>query len=304
MSAWGNVRSRSIAFFPLISSCPHGDILEWMLGELNRLDGALNPVMMDQHRLVDSVAEIRKYIRKGYESDLSVREPAIYFENERFRLSMLDMELPNTNPGMDFLTSKADSLLGISDSAMRGLHQMFSQNDAELVSVEKRAKANFDILRLSLANRIVELEAGNKVTDPKEFVGRFFDEELPDPFSNSSFLWDATNEVFYSVGEDGIDGGNRREYHTYIGHGDVSLLSRPDPELEKKRENLPPFGFGMPGMVFGATDTMPGMMPMPFAPNMMEEDPERLKATMTAEMTRIYEEYGEKISSDSGGGDN
>lgn len=91
---------------------------------------------------------------------------------------------------------------------------------------EESIQSAFDLLLITLAGRIHELETGEKVENQTAFVPALWVEPLLDPFSEKPYLWDASSEVFYSVAPDETDDGNRISYSPTNGTtsaGDFSL---------------------------------------------------------------------------------
>lgn len=91
---------------------------------------------------------------------------------------------------------------------------------------EKMVRALFDILCLRIANRIREIETGEKTNDPFEFGQIIPNRSHLDPFTDEAFLWDASTEEFYSIGPDETDHGNLLQYtptNGIISVGDISL---------------------------------------------------------------------------------
>lgn len=86
--------------------------------------------------------------------------------------------------------------------------------------------SGFDLLRLTFANRIRELETGKRSADQAVFIPDLLEEPLLDPFTDKPYLWDASSEIFYGVAPDGNDDGNRFLYSPTNGTtsaGDFSL---------------------------------------------------------------------------------
>ncbi len=75
---------------------------------------------------------------------------------------------------------------------------LFLQNDLETLERMRKVNALLDLVRLNLANRILELEGRPLATRPSDLVPEFFEEEPIDPFSGKSFLWDDEEMIFYS----------------------------------------------------------------------------------------------------------
>ena len=65
-----------------------------------------------------------------------------------------------------------------------------------------RAKARFDILRLNIANRILELRGREKATRASELVPEFFSEEFVHPDTGAVYEWNAEEGVFDYEGEE------------------------------------------------------------------------------------------------------
>ncbi|MCA9437276.1 MAG: hypothetical protein KC978_15930, partial [Candidatus Omnitrophica bacterium] len=83
-----------------------------------------------------------------------------------------------------------------------------------------------NLTRLQIANRIHELETGEKAKDMSHLVPKLLPLAPVDPFTDQPFLWDASRETFYSVGPDDMDDGNSIRYSPTNGSksvGDVSV---------------------------------------------------------------------------------
>jgi len=68
-----------------------------------------------------------------------------------------------------------------------------------------RGRAAFDLARLALAARIAVLQGRPRPTREKDLVPEYFPAPPLDPFTGKAYLYDATRELFYSPGPDGID---------------------------------------------------------------------------------------------------
>lgn len=102
-------------------------------------------------------------------------------------------------------------------------YQMFSRHNTSSSRYNNASLAHIRLLRLAIANRIIEIETGAKATSSTAFVPRFFPEEPLDPFSDKPFLWDALRQRFYSVGRNGVDDGGQGWTAEATGLDDVSL---------------------------------------------------------------------------------
>ncbi|MCA9427322.1 MAG: hypothetical protein KC994_19735, partial [Candidatus Omnitrophica bacterium] len=83
-----------------------------------------------------------------------------------------------------------------------------------------------NLTRLQIANRIHELETGEKAKDMSHLVPILLPLAPVDPFTDQPFHWDASRETFYSVGPDEMDDGNSIRYSPTNGSksvGDVSV---------------------------------------------------------------------------------
>ncbi|MCA9418815.1 MAG: hypothetical protein KC917_21250 [Candidatus Omnitrophica bacterium] len=81
-------------------------------------------------------------------------------------------------------------------------HQMFLQKDGGLRKDFVRTRIHFDLLRLNIANRILELHSQEKATSASELVPEFFEEELVHPDTGVAYEWDAeAGEFVYEEAE-------------------------------------------------------------------------------------------------------
>lgn len=230
------------AFYYFTSQCPSKGILESVLSLLNELDRSLNPGALKDERLLNLVADSRRNIRRGANIDLTGKIPAGDF----YKSTIGEMK-PDANAA--FSTRVLYRLLGpfvdLEGFFLRIFYQVGSPFFESGQRREKEAEAQFDILRLAIANRILELEGDPITEDPGDFAPRFFEEVPVDPFTGSPYLWDASNTMFYSMGPDGVDDLNEIPFDSSTEKGDLSLIvKKPEPRRQQNLPMYPPGGYG------------------------------------------------------------
>ena len=82
----------------------------------------------------------------------------------------------------------------------------------QYLNPEQVAEAEFDLARLTLANRLWELAQDQTSAGNLSALASYFPEMPTDPFSLQSYLWSAEEECFYSIGPDQKDEQNAIEY--------------------------------------------------------------------------------------------
>lgn len=127
-------------------------------------------------------------------------------EAEQFKTTLcLPMGSPlsaTPNPyGWECLQTVAEAagLFEESEEAKLGYLSLSSRSWAHrqmIIRILKGARSDFDLARLALAARIVELETGTRPTDKSQLIPRFFPEPLVDPFTQGPYVWDASMEQF------------------------------------------------------------------------------------------------------------
>jgi len=212
----------------MVAECEDSKLLRNALEEMNSLDKSINHTTDLNVYLLDVVGGLRHHIRKGVEIDLSVNEPPAYFFEllSRYGFPWVP-QIPKTG-----FAKVGDSLRQPHSPIMRllGFNRILLAvaipNVMETQIRQQSAHAQFDLTRLILVHRILELEGGQKISNTEEIVPAFIEGELIDPFSEKTYLWDATNEAFYSVAPNKIDEGNAIRYSPTNGTtsaGDLSL---------------------------------------------------------------------------------
>lgn len=78
-----------------------------------------------------------------------------------------------------------------------------------IVMRERLAEAHINLARLMVANRLAKLKTGKMRTRAAELVPDHLPSEPMDPFGGKSYLWAPDKMLFYSVGPDGNDDGDR-----------------------------------------------------------------------------------------------
>ncbi len=95
--------------------------------------------------------------------------------------------------------AEAVGLFQESEEAALASFLVFSQSmryDQRIIEILGKARSDFDLARLALAARIVELETGTRPTEQASLIPRFFQEPLVDPLTQKPYVWDGTSGTF------------------------------------------------------------------------------------------------------------
>jgi hypothetical protein len=225
------------SLFQVAAKCPDEDLLLSSLTQLGNQEPWIVPIIRQSDVLTDTVSILRRKIRLGRKVDLSRTVPAgdFYKENMGKMVSLHDVDFRNPRDILDLLESFI-LFLPVEESYARTMYWISAETGTDEATNELVSKVRFDLLRIHLANRILELEQGKRTDRSVDFVPRFFPEDLHDPFANAPYLWDATNETFYSIGPDKIDQGNDLTYSQATKKGDISLVARKPTQADIRAE--------------------------------------------------------------------
>lgn len=210
----------------LAVECPDPRLLRRTLEEMNRLRDRVNHNIMEQGDLADYLGQLRSYRRGGYPADLFPGKPKMHYMSLALEAS-LDFPqwmVENLPPGDPRRVTYQKMIPGAGSGGpgsgpvsarlgLRGMRTLFPEMLYRLgrpsLQVprirEQTALALYDLARLRLATRILELEGKGDGTGDEEQVSRLLTEMPVDPFSGASFLRDEAAGVYYSVGPDGGD---------------------------------------------------------------------------------------------------
>ncbi len=201
----------------LAAQCDNPAILLATLQKVNRLDPLINLDNLDQAVLIDQISFLREYKRQGHDVDLSSGKPAGYFFRQHLQITQ---SIGGATPGAQL----PDAAFGMVEKI---LYKIAAPNALEAHTRERAAKAKFDLARLLLARRIEQLESGTAPQDTSQLVPEYLPVDPRDPFSDTAYLWDASGELFYSIGPNERNENNRIRYdptNGTISTGDISLL--------------------------------------------------------------------------------
>jgi len=212
----------------LVAECEDSKLLTETLQEMNALDGSLNHITTVNPYLIEIIGGLRQHKRNGIEIDLSVKEPTAYFVRILCRHG-----LPGRpQPRLTGFAKLGNSLLGPQGLIGRllGIERLgmcYSMPNFQEIQIRKQsARAQYDLARLRLVNRILELEGGQKISNTEDIAPKFIQQKLIDPFSEKPYLWDVSTELFYSIGPNKINEENAFRYSPTNGSksaGDLSL---------------------------------------------------------------------------------
>jgi len=201
----------------LATRCDDPAILRATLEEMNRLDPLINLNNLDQAVLIDHIAALRECKRQGYPVDLSSGKPGAYYFRQHLQLAQ---RVGGASPG--------GNLPGFAPGMVeKVLYKIAAPNMEEAHARERAAKAKFDLARILSARRIEQLESGTAPQDASQRVSEYFPEPLRDPFSDVAYVWDASRELFYSIGPDKRSDHNRIRYdptNGTVSAGDIALF--------------------------------------------------------------------------------
>lgn len=212
----------------VLDGCDDQEALSFLLAEMNRLEPSLSLRVCSEAFVLEALARMRQYKREGFPVDLDAVKPRFEFwkmvpEVEeafyRERLSQLGPE----NPG--YLPMK-HTLKSVQATQRENLPSWYwlpvwywcpearariedLGNVDGIVMRERLAEAHVNLVRLMVANRLAKLKTGNMRTRAAELVPDYLSSEPMDPFSGKPYVWDPGKMLFYSVGPDGDDDGDR-----------------------------------------------------------------------------------------------
>ena len=209
----------------LAKDCDDPAALRATLEEMNRLDPFVNLDNLDDAHLIDIVGGLRQLQRKGKEVDLSKRTPRGYYFQQWVQI----MEKQNPQGCVKTFSSRGvvAYILG-PRTVLEMLYTIGIPNTLEAHTREQTAKAKYDLARVEIAGRIVQLETGTVPAYIQDFIPKYLASSPSDPFSNNPYLNDSSRQVFYSIGPDGRDDGNGLLYdptNGIVSNGDISLAA-------------------------------------------------------------------------------
>ncbi|MBX7245701.1 MAG: hypothetical protein K1X53_09380 [Candidatus Sumerlaeaceae bacterium] len=216
-----NSTSRVIARVAL--NCQDLPTLKFALTTMNDLATSVNLASMPDCHLIDVIGTLRQYGREGYPVHIDLNRSAVVLARP-----ITDMvtgfyhwkiaHLPEGDPvrvGLEKFCKDAQyEPLPPPVAAFRKLsawvseYYLLSTNVPNLDDSflrEKDAKAQYDMARIVLANRIVSLEDGQTSKSLQERVTQSLGDEPKDPFDGQPFRLTPDGKSVYSVGPDKVD---------------------------------------------------------------------------------------------------
>ncbi|MCB9770779.1 MAG: hypothetical protein H6752_21460 [Candidatus Omnitrophica bacterium] len=190
-----------------VSDCTQEPLLMEFLANLNRIEiqrdmsedfqigfedhvGRLRTIATPSARdLLDSEIPMAEFQRKA--SD-------IYVDTQGAReLLPLGWKIERIPPVRIFMRLMAIDEVIWSFEILRGAYMLDGFRVEQMNAISK-----FDLLRLNIANRILELHGQEKATSASELVPEFFEEELVHPDTGEAYEWDAeAGEFVYEEAE-------------------------------------------------------------------------------------------------------
>ncbi len=205
----------------LAAQCDEAAILRSALEEMNHLDLLINLDNLEQALLLDHIAGLRECKRRGHDVDLSSGKPGGYFFRQHLQIAQ---NVHCTSPDVRLPAKVASVALRVGEKM---LYKIALPDTLRAHTLERTAKAKFDLARLVLVCRIAQLESGTAPQNTSQLVPEYFPVDLRDPFSETAYVWDASSELFYSIGPNERDDKNRIRYdptNGTISTGDISLF--------------------------------------------------------------------------------
>jgi hypothetical protein len=193
---------------PVASRCADPTLLRRVLSELNELDATINQEFPSSPLLSDAVGQLRIFKRLGSKVDLETPQPPAGFNRQALRIQI--EKYPDSFTHLERLTKSGFLRLRLR------LERFAWQNDVvsllflsqELQSADAwkslsgfeedalRTAQQFDLARLFLVKRILEMEGRETPTTVAELVPEFFEEEPLDSITGEPYKWDAETGEF------------------------------------------------------------------------------------------------------------
>lgn len=203
----------------LANRCDDAGLLRSILDQPDEARTGYPEQFIDSTFSLDTIVYLRKARRSGLQVDLRPGLPNSFYLRQ-FAQIMTSKKSSDT----DLSARKGNNLVDLWP-----IELIYSEAKTNMEGITSRfqlALATIRLAEIRVARRIREIEKNETVSDLSDLVPELLSSSPEDPFSGNSFLWDASSEIFYSVGPDKKDDGNLVQYNPtngWISVGDYSL---------------------------------------------------------------------------------
>ena len=201
-----------------VTQCDEPDSLKAMLNEIETYQTGFPESFLDSPFSLENIGYLRNAARLGYEVDLTPGQTNASYLSQFADLLVNEEKADPTSSAWETLSWM-----------LTPIETIYQQSKPDYSGSKGRfltGEAAIRLARLGVASRIRELEVRHPVTDLNALVPDVLPAVPEDPFSENAFLWDASSEIFYSVGPDLEDDGNLIPYsptNGVVSKGDYSL---------------------------------------------------------------------------------
>ncbi|MFH1743439.1 MAG: hypothetical protein ABIH23_30920 [bacterium] len=212
----------------LASRCDDSSSLQNALDELNRLYPQVNLNILDRAREVDLVALSRAAKREDDSIDLTPGKTGIFYSQQVMDYNLKKAQQTGQKPSSFSALFDIGRFLGFSKTINMMVFGFSTANLENARTREKVAVAQYDLGRLALASRLVQIKTGEIPTGTASFVPDYLPQQLQDPFTDEEmYRFNTQWKVFYSVGPDKSDDQNQIVYNPSNGtvsQGDIAYI--------------------------------------------------------------------------------
>jgi hypothetical protein len=229
--------------------CPTASALEPVLKELNALRSILViPDVAIESWVISALYSLQTAKRLGFDANMQPGQPGVYYLQESIRIGMdLPMHILGRLPANSPMRKEMEQSAAVWDAGQAGISakhlvrfgtnlmpDLLTYLSFE-VSTHSGARAadredfiaRYDLLRIALANRLLELQTGSPAKSVSHLAEKYLGSEPMDPFTNKPFLYDETRAQFYSTGSNGSDDRGTSVPGTKVSiHDDIYALPK------------------------------------------------------------------------------
>lgn len=228
--------------------CPTTQPIARALDEMKRLDPLVNLSILDYSLVLEPIVMLRGARQHGYPVEIPARSTAIRYAHlagvvwahfPKWKLKQLPADDPRRASIEQYLAqssfqsaARGKAAVGILSKSVQILapelypRVLLSMQLEEAIISEKVARVRYDIARLMLAARIVELDGKATSSSLALYVPDYLPEMPLDPFTGAEYHWNDATGQFYSIGPDQTDQKGSIIFNVYHGKtsaGDITL---------------------------------------------------------------------------------
>ncbi|MCB9767155.1 MAG: hypothetical protein H6752_03095 [Candidatus Omnitrophica bacterium] len=199
--------------------CDNSKVLRTTLAEIEDLEFEYPDLFINSPFSFEVITRLRNADRVGCPVDLSPGHTNSYYLKQQ-----ADLVLHEESSDTSF--HSISDRIGLWLLPIEYIYKQSWIDFSDLNPRIKTAEASLRLAKVEVAKRILELEGKQPVTELRVLVPDLLPDTPNDPFSETAFLWDSSSELFYSVGPDLEDDGNRIQYNPtngVVSKGDYSL---------------------------------------------------------------------------------